>query len=263
MVKKGGCMKVRLKRDVMMANLEVIRNLADERGLEVSFMIKHQLRCTFIFELLKGEKVYTNTCALQWWENIYSNKRITVVDAFDRREGITMDEANMVKDKNVAMVNFCCCNKVIPSVSILETVSKNLHQMGFKRVSFGGSFLLNDKNCFDQDFDEIRVGEALLTGYSSLPDFETYFDGMANPFELELRVWSSSSDGVVVRYGFMELGGFTDIKTKCVNTDFSVLDVKDWRKYKKGDLITVKPDYYTLIRIANNCRSAWLTMEVV
>lgn len=242
-------MKVRLNIDVMRANLEGIRQFAQKRELLLSFMVKHQFWSDFMVDLLKDEQVYTNKTVIGW-ENIYESPRITIVDAFDRREGLTLDEARQVENKDIAIVNFCCCNGKMPAEENLVHIAEHLHTAGFKRVSFGGSLLLRYRNVAG---DEIRVGEALLTGYSSEP-YESYFIGMRNPFELDLEVWSSSKDGVVVRHGFMELGGFTDVRTKCVNTDFSVLDVKDWKKYQKGDVITVQPDYYTLIKIADKWR---------
>lgn len=259
MVKKGGFMKVRLKVDVMRDNLEVIRDFADKRGVGLSFMIKHQFGCDFIDKLLKGEHVYTNKSVSKGWENIYLSNRITIVDAFENREGITLSDANIVENKDIAIVNFSCCSGLQPLCKDLQEITRNLHILGFKKVSLGGSILLSYDSCYKPSIDEIRIGEALLTGYSSYP-LGRYFDGLTNPFEMDLDVWSSSKHGVVVRHGFLDLGGFTDIKTKCVNTDFSVLDVKDWRKYKKGDVITVKPDYYTLIKIASHWRE-WKVTE--
>ena len=240
-------MILRLSLDAMRANLEMARNFADKKGVQLSFMIKHQFYSAFMVELLKGQKVYTNS-DVEGWEDIYTSNRVTVVDAFDRREGLTIEEAKGVVDKDVAIVNFCCCNGKIPSEEDLKSIAEYLHCIGFKKVSFGGSLLLGYRNIAG---DEVRVGEALLTGYSSEP-FGVYFDGMTNPFEVDLEVWSSSKDGVVVRYGFMDIGGFTDARVSCCNTDFSVLDVgsKGWSNYKKGDLITLRPDYYSLIKFA-------------
>lgn len=242
-------MKVKLNLEVMRSNLGVINEFAKRKGVKPSFMIKHQLWSDFMVKLLNGQQVYTNSDVMVW-ENIYSSERVTIVDAFDRREGVTIEESKQVKDKDIAIVNFCCCNGRVPTEENLMNISEYLKAIGFKTVSFGGSLMLNFNKIYG---DEIRVGEALLTGYSAEP-YEAYYSGLKNPFEVDIEVYSSSKDGVVVRHGFMEIGGFTDVRTKCVNTDFTVLNIREWDKYKSGSVITLKPDYYTLIKLADKWR---------
>lgn len=241
-------MILRLNVDVMKANLEVLKRFAEGKGVGLALMMKYQFWADFMSELLEGEQVYTNR-DMKGWENIYTSERVVVVDAFDRREGLTIEQAKGVVCKDVAIVNFYCCNGKIPLESDLSDIACRLYAIGFNKVSFGGSLLLDYRNIAG---DEIRVGEALLTGYLSEP-YSGYFAGMSNPFEVDLEVWSSSRDGVVVRYGFMDIGGFTNVGVKCCNTDFSVLNLRynGWKDYKKGDLITLKPDYFTLIRLVD------------
>jgi hypothetical protein len=74
---------------------------------------------------------------------------------------------------------------------------------------------------------------------------------MDNPYSVILDVIASSEDGVVVKHGFLEIGGFTDVETRCVNTDCSVLMIEDWERYSEGSRIKVKPDYFTLIKLAD------------
>jgi len=239
-------MRVIFDRETMIANGIEIVNWSAERRVEVSWMIKHQFDSLHIREVLKNSGcVYTTKEDLHW-ECIYTSPRITIVDAFDRREGITMKEAKSVKNKDIAIVNFYCCNEIKPTVEDLNRIYKSLKDMGFKWISYGGSMMMN----YDKFLcDEIRVGEALLTGYSTVD--ECYFPDMHNPYSVILDVMESSEDGVVVKHGFLEIGGFTDVEARCVNTDCTVLMIEDWERYSAGSKIKVQPDYFTLIKLAD------------
>ena len=239
-------MRITYDKNIMVSNGIEIVTWAAERQMEVSWMVKKQFDARHIRKILKNSgSVYTTKEDVHW-ENIYTSPRVTIVDAFDRREGITMRDAVEVKDKDIALVNFFCCNEIKPTVSDLNRIYTALKDMGFKWISYGGSMMMN----YD-DFlcDEIRVGEALLTGYSCVD--EEYFPNMANPYSVVLDVMASSEDGVVVSHGFLEIGGFTDIEARCVNTDCSVLMIEDWQRYSVGSKIKVKPDYYTLVKLAD------------
>jgi hypothetical protein len=239
-------MRIIFDKNIMLANGIEIVNWATERKMEVAWMVKKQFDVPHIREMLKNNGSVYSTKEDKHWENIYTSPRVTIVDAFDRREGITMTEAEEVKDKDTALVNFFCCNEIKPTVSDLNRIYKSLKDMGFKWISFGGSMMMNYDNFL---CDEIRVGEALLTGYSCVD--EGYFPNMLNPYSVILDVMSSSEDGVVVSHGFLEIGGFTDVEARCVNTDCSVLMVEDWERYSAGSKIKVKPDYYTLVKLAD------------
>ncbi len=239
-------MKLTLNTSKLNHNLSVLKETTRESGLLLSFMVKHQLHCDAIADVLKGERVYT-TGGVGGWVDIYNTAGIHVVDAFDRREGITLEEAKLVDLKDTAIVNFCCCNGKIPTELDIEWIGERLHQMGFARVSVGGSLILNYKA---KGADEVRVGEALLTGYSSEP-YRAYYPNMVNPFEAELEVWSVTDDTVVVREGFTRIGGFTDAVTRCVNTDFTVIQIGLGHGYKAGDKLVLKPNYYTLFKYAD------------
>jgi len=245
--KREGGMQVQLNQTILESNKKGLYEVASNLGVSLAFMMKHQFhRTPQIVEVLKDSRVYTDSDDNSWLD-LYTSDGIVVVDAFDHREGVSMAEASEVKNKGTAIVNFCCCNGKIPLQSDLIAIHSELKGFGYPTISFGGSMMLVEDTL---PCEELRVGEALLTGYSSFP-YNTPFDGLENPFTIDMEVWSSSANGVVVHHGFLELGGFTDVKAHCINTDFSVFDVEDWTMYEKGSVITVHPDYYTLIRLAN------------
>jgi len=243
--RKEGSMRVIFDKSIMTANGIAIVDWSVERQVEIAWMIKHQFDSLHIRDILKTMQVYT-TKKDKYWECIYTSPRITIVDAFDRREGVTVKEAKLVENKDIAIVNFYCCNEIKPTVDDLNRIYESLKDMGFKWISYGGSMMLNYEKFL---CDEVRVGEALLTGYSTVDD--CYFPNMTNPYSVILDVMASSEDGVVVKHGFLEIGGFTDIEARCVNTDCSVLMIEDWQRYSAGSKIKVQPDYFTLIKLAD------------
>lgn len=239
-------MKLKLSMTKLQHNLSVLKQVTRKSGLLLSVMVKHQFWCDSIAEALKDERVYTTGTA-NGWIDIYNTEGVHVVDAFDKREGISLEEAKLVEVKDTAIVNFCCCNGKIPTEDDIVWIGEYLHAMGFATVSVGGSLMLDYKA---NGADEIRVGEALLTGYSSEP-YGAYYPDMVNPFEVEFDVWSVQEGSVVVREGFMKIGGFTNATTACVNTDFTVINIGVGHRYQAGDKIVLKPDYYTIFKYAD------------
>lgn len=240
-------MRLRLNINALERNLLVLKEFATLKGVALSVMAKRQFHHPDIQGLLRKHDVKTYTTGdVAGWVDIYNNKWVQVVDAVDKREGISMKEAEDVVHKGVAIVNFCCCTKKIPTEYETFIVTRRLQDMGYETVSMGGSLLLGYDNIH---CDEIRIGEAFFTGYSSEP-YEKPYQGMENPFEIEFDVWSGTSQQAVIRQGFFTIGGFTDAKAVCVNTDFSVIELSDARQYRNGKLV-LKPDYYTLIKVAD------------
>lgn len=248
-------MKLKVKISALLRNLNAIKRFSAERDLTTSLMMKKQFKSKWLESFLYHENVYTNGDS-HLWQNIYTGGSV-VIDAFDNREGINMYEAASRKFKRTAIVNFACCNGKIPKASELDNIAKILKKLGYAKVSYGGSVLLDNPEILEYTswYDEIRIGEAFLTGH--------FFNGknhknlleMENPFELELNVLKAEPKGfkhrVVVDSGFLELGGFTnDIKIKCMNTDLTVFELDEWHTPNPDKLI-VNPDYYTLIKYAH------------
>jgi len=239
-------MLVTFSRKTLYKNMLKIKEVALDCGVDVAFMVKSQMKWVFLRDCLKGERVYTTDFDSHDWVNIYGCKGITVVDAFERREGVTVEESKFVENKSLAIVNFNCCKGGIPSQFDLMIIDQELKKIGFKRVSFGGSLVLKLPKIYG---DEIRVGEALLTGFSSEP-YHSYYRGMGNPFTIEFKVYSASQDGVVIKKGLLDIGGFTCHRVKCVTTDFTVIEMANWESIKKAGVVRLKPDYFTLLKLS-------------
>jgi hypothetical protein len=232
-------MKVRFNQDVLKSNLQIIK----ERHSNVAFLIKSQLLSQEIIDVLKNEKVYSNKDGK--YPNIYNDSGYTIIDAYDKREGLTMQEAAFVKDKATAIINFYCCNELIPTSEDINQIQKKISSLGYRVVSFGGSMMLWYD---DISVDEIRIGEALYTGYSTV--FNKYYLECQNPYEIEVDITKETAIGYIVPHGFLEFGGFTNVKPICVNTDISVFHKSDIQS-QNGKLL-LKPDYFTLIKMAHN-----------
>jgi hypothetical protein len=232
-------MKITFDKNIAQNNLIKIK---ENSRSKVAFLIKSQLLFSSIRDILRNEVLYT-TNEVDGAINIYNDSNIVVVDAFDRREGILMEEAEKLREKETAIVNFCCCsNDVEPTAQEVSDIHKTLKEYGFKKVSVGGSLLLD----YDIEVDEIRVGEAFLTGYSTI--YNTYFKGCENPFTIRIDIEKETESTYLINRGFLELGGFTNCKAICVNTSYSVF--KKDVEVENGQII-LKPDYYTLIKLAD------------
>ena len=73
---------------------------------------------------------------------------------------------------------------------------------------------------------------------------------MENPFKIEVDIFKEDGDRTIIKEGFLTIGGFTDVDTICVNTDFTVLKLaRD--NYVGNGKIVLKPDYFTLIKLAD------------
>ncbi len=238
-------MKLYFDKNTLEKNKFLIQKIAQIKALNVAYMLKSPLLKDFILSSLSGEKIYT-TKNTEKAINIYADENISIIDAFDRREGISIASAKKLVNKNTAIVNFCCCGEKIPKETDLSKIASNLYKIGFFNISFGGSMLLNYSF---SDYDEIRTGEAFLTGYSTI--FKKYFDGFNNPFSLELDVLKTDKDRILLNAGFLEIGGFTDVNTICVNTDITVIEGMQARLFSNNSKILLNPDYYTLMKLAN------------
>ena len=232
-------MQVTFSRKKLRNNLDQIKS----KHQNVSFLIKRQLLFSDISNELKNEVVYST--GAKGYVDIYNSDCCTIVDAFDRREGITIRQAEAVKDKQTAIVNFACCNGLVPKASDVNRIYDILKTQGWKKVSMGGSLLLWYD---DIQADEIRVGEALLTGYSTI--YNEYYLECSNPFEITLDMYGSNEDHYILNTGFQYLGGFTNCEPECVNTDFTIISKRyDIATHKE---IMLQPDYYTLMKLAFN-----------
>lgn len=229
----------------LIRNRDFIKDICNSKNLELAFMIKKQLAIPEIMSVLDNEKVYTTEESSKA-KSIYHDKNIVIVDAFERREGISVTDAVKIASSELtAIVNFYCCEERIPTDTDLNRIYKKLKSSGFGRVSFGGSMFIE----FDYtEYDEMRVGEAFLTGYSTVYNKEI---SECNPFSVELDIYKEEADRYVVEHGFLEIGGFTDADTVCVNTDFTVIEKRSGMVERNGKLI-LHPDYFTLIKLAHN-----------
>ena len=170
---------MKISYDIKIARQNLV-NLKQNKT-KIALIIKHQLLThsvrKSISQVFSKDQIYTN--ADSEFVNIYNDKNHIVVDAFDKREGITIEEA-------------------------------------------------------------------FLTGYSTL--YKKYFKGLDNPFTIEVKIAKETQDTYVVKEGFLKFGGFTNCEPVCVNTDYTVFK-KDVPRKKNS--IILRPDYYTLIKLAD------------
>lgn len=232
-------MLVTLNEKQLKNNLEILKS----NHSNLAFLVKRQLLFEGLTKLLKNEKVYST--GAEGYEDIYNSDECTIVDAYDSREGITLEEAKTHHTKKTAIVNFACCNGLVPKEHEVNEIYETLKSYGWEKVSMGGSLMLWYPNI---KADEIRVGEALLTGYSTL--FENYYDDCKNPFGIAVDVYKENKKNWIVKTGFQYFGGFTNCDPECVNTDFTVFSKE--HDIKIGSRLWLEPDYYTLIKLAFN-----------
>lgn len=235
-------MKVYCKIKRLYKNIEYLHRYAEASDATISFLMKPQLNTFFLNEALKHQRVYS-TFAHKSWINIYGTEGVQVIDVLDNREGISLEEAEQVKKKDVAIVNaYCCCNKQTTLKKVNDAYWR-LKDTGWSKVSMGGTVLLHQDLILT---DELRVGEGMLTGHLSGIRVDAIKD-LANPFYIDVPVWKSGKHGTVIKKGFCELGGFTDCDVICNNTEIMVLDMQTDKKY-----VRLQPDYYSLIKLGHN-----------
>ena len=231
-------MQVDYDDKILYNNLQEIRRVVKNPA----FMVKKEFINQAWVQYLRDDQMYSNIDGV-YWDNIYSHKDYTIIDAFDQREGISMDEARRSINKTkVAVVNFYCCNGKIPTLLDLDSIYETLRHMGYKRVSFGGSMIM----FYDYDKAETRIGEVLYTGWCDA--FKKMYPQCKSPYTLYLDVAKETDKTYVVNTGSKYLAGFSNAMPVCVNTDVSVFS-KDDVTADNGK-IALHPDYYTLIKLA-------------
>jgi len=232
-------MQVHYDDKTFLANLAVIKKSVRFP----SFMIKKEFLHQIWVSHLQKEKMYSNIDGV-YWDNIYDDPKYTIVDAFDQREGITMEQAKLVQYKHTAVVNFYCCNNKIPTLLDLQTIYDNLTHVGYENVSFGGSMIM----FYDFHQAETRIGEVLYTGYCDA--FEQMYPGCESPYKMYVPVAKETDTTYVVNYGLRYFSGFSNVTPLCVNTDVSVFRKADITA--ENGMLMLHPDYYTLIKLAHN-----------
>lgn len=232
-------MQVHYDDKTLLANLAVIKKSVRFP----SFMIKKEFLHQIWVSHLKKEKMYSNIDGV-YWDNIYDDPKYTIVDAFDQREGLTMEQAKLVQNKHTAVVNFYCCNSKIPTLLDLQTIYDNLKHIGYEHVSFGGSMIM----FYDFDQAETRIGEVLYTGYCDA--FEQMYPGCESPYKMYVPVAKETETTYVVNYGLRYFSKFSNVTPLCVNTDVSVFSKADITA--ENGMLMLHPDYYTLIKLAHN-----------
>lgn len=237
MVKKEEDMRVILSRDVLKDNIARCLELANSKGVDLSFMVKRQfLKDDFIRKELLNYRTYTTKNI----DGFLNYKDFVVADILEKREGESKEyfESHNGNGKIVIMNCYCATN-ILPSEENLEDAVAYLHEKGYK-VSAGGTVIGFYEN---KDYDEIRIGEGLLTGYSTVKKESFY--GCKNPYSIEIDIAKEQDDFLLAEHGFLELGGFTDTKPMFINTDLSGFE----KSTQKDGKIVVRPDYYTLIKL--------------
>ena len=231
-------MKVILDRDALVDNIIQCNNFCRDKNVDVSFMLKsYFLRDDFLRELFAKQKTYT-TCSCNGF--LKYDSVCFVADLLEKREGLDKAYfAHHYGNGEYAILNCYCASEKLPTEAELKCAIDFLHENGYV-VSAGGTVIgYYDNN----DYDELRIGEGVLTGYSTV--VKKNFIGCTNPFTIEMDIEQLKDDFVLVNHGFLELGGFTDTKPLFVNTDLSGFDIKTARTGK----VVVHPDYYTLIKL--------------
>jgi hypothetical protein len=230
-------MQVTYDDKILYKNLEVIRR----KVKNPAFMVKKEFLNQVWVEYLRAERMYSNIDGV-YWDNIYWHKDYTIIDAFDQREGISMEQARRQINKNVAVVNFYCCNGKIPTLLDLDSIYETLRHYGYKRISFGGSMIM----FYDFDKAETRIGEVLYTGWCDA--FKKMYPECQSPYTMYLDIAKETDKTYVVNTGSKYLAGFSNATPVCINTDVSVYDKKN-ATIQDGKLV-LHPDYYTLIKLA-------------
>lgn len=237
-------------RKVMRENVDFFLTESNIIGIPYVGMVKQQLCFPELLTDLIGIPCYSNGI-VSGFTYLYDRDSIVVVDAFEVREGVPMFRAI---PSDIAIVNFYCASNKLPTTSECHRIYEKLKEIGFKKVSFGGSRMLNIRcKC-----DEIRIGDALLTGFIGDP-FSCYYGESRNPFTLKVPIekYCFGDNSLIIRAGETDIGGFTDVKTTFVNTDFSGV-TGHFQISEDAKFAVLKPDFHTLLKIATKRGSQYV-----
>lgn len=236
-------MKLYFNKSAFLHNRKKLITFAKQRNTNISFMIKEQFLHEFIMRHLSNQKVYSTTSEYGCID-IYSTIGIDVVSCLQDREGISVDVASRMSRKKTALINFGCDEGDLPSLLKINCAHIKMKEIGYETVSIGGGAIL----WYDfKHFDEIRIGEALITGYSSTK--KKMFDNLRNPFTVEFEVFKCFDDKLVLKGGFLRVGGFTNIDIIDNSTQFTIIPNLIGAQGVRS--VKLKPDYYTLIKLAD------------
>lgn len=229
-------------------NLIKVRDFVEQNGYCFAMMLKKQLAVPAITDILdKYEtKVYT-TANIKNYINIYEDSPdFDIIDILDFREGKLL--ADIDKPKEGAIINTHCGSHIVPSKLDICNAYSDIKKKGYKKISLGGSLVLQYLNCGVRLCDEIRVGEAVLLGYSCV--FKDKFVlKLEKPFEIRCEVSKSDSSGILLNEGFLKFEGFQNREVKSLCTDWTILQPDEG--IKKGDRLFLYPDFTTLMKLTN------------
>lgn len=228
--------EVSLNKSVLLSNIKKCLTQFGENG--TSFMMKAQfLKDKEIRDLFAHYKTYTTS---NIWGFLRYDKDCLVADLLEEREGYSKEYFEKRQGSgDWAILNCYCASEKLPTEKELSSAIRFLKDRGY-RVSAGGSVIAYYEN---REYDEIRIGEGVLTGYSTV--LMDKFLSCENPFTLKVRIEKEQEHFLLTKHGFLEFGGFTNTQPVFVNTDLSGFN-KDTRD---GDFIKVNPDYYTLVKL--------------
>ena len=242
--------EIRFYADRLKKNHELFKKYCQENDISLSYMVKKQLMIDYFLEIIKDTKIYTTAvyngnvkcnCV-----NIYDEKSdLDIVDIFDKREGIKVEEI-IPEEKTTAIVNFVCGNKKIPTEVDIKNITKTLREKKYKNISLGGTLMMNYK-CFD--YDEIRIGAGIFVGCSEL----WQDDAFGFPYEIDCKVVKADDETFLVNTGILDFYDFVNYKVESLCTDWTIFKQNEI-KVKAGDLVTLLPDCYTLIKLGHNKR---------
>lgn len=242
--------EIRFYANRLKENHERFKKYCKEKNISLSYMVKKQLLLDYFLETIKDTKIYTtvdyNGSVDCNWINIYDKKSdLDIVDIFDKREGIAVEEI-IPEQKTTAIVNFVCGNKKVPTEKDIENITKVLREKKYKNISLGGTLMMNYK-CFD--YDEIRIGAGIFVGCSELWLDSNY----GFPYEIDCEVIKADDETFLVNTGILDFYGFVNYEVISLCTDWTIFKQNE-RKVKAGDLVTLLPDCYTLIKLGHNKR---------
>lgn len=128
-----------------------------------------------------------------------------MADLGENREGVPLDELPRVIEKvrdfnNINIKGLAAnpgCNTGVVHTSRVEELCDISDNLGIAWVSGGSTALLNTD--IPDRVDEVRIGEAILTGRHAVES--DAINGMSNPFSIEATVIKDRGDSVIYDFG--------------------------------------------------------------
>lgn len=195
--------------------------------------------------------------------HIEHSKIYIPINLYDNREGLSIDDTyNIVKkfkrykDKITLLITSGCINDRCPTYEEIAYVWGMMKDL-VSGISVGGSFyLVRD---IPEFITEVRIGEYMILGTIPFASDKSRFSDSA--IEVETEVIASYPE----RGHILVNGGWATIDThKCTmlskdlefvhnSCDYTIYSDK-YNRYSKGDIVSMIPDYNSLVKMQNVAR---------